>query len=67
MRYIEARLEQERRDELYRIYVTRSLQLIPQNKCLTSDYSDVISQKHVDNRSGEEIAADIMSRANLHF
>ena len=67
MRYVNARLEEERREEAYRIYVTKSLQLIPQNKCLTKDYEDFINPKKIDNRSGEEIATDIIKRANLHF
>ena len=67
MRYVLARLEEERRDEVYRMYITKSLQLIPQNKCLSKDYVDVVEPQKIDTRSGAEIVTDILKRANLHF
>lgn len=68
MRYVGARLDTENRDEAYRIYVTKSLQLFPQNKYLTASYEDAINpSKSVDNRTGDEIVADIISRAGLRF
>jgi len=69
MRYVEARVNDYFRDEAYRIYVTRSLQLIPQNRYLLSSYTDFLGSMHqpADNTSGEEIVTDIMLRAGLHF
>lgn len=67
MRYVEARLDEYNRDETYRIFVTKSLQLIPQNKCLTKDYADLLHPKQEDNRSAEEIVIDVVKKAGLHF
>lgn len=53
------------REEAYRIYVTRSLQLIPQNQHIVKAYDEIIHPVEVDNRSGDEIAADIIERAGL--
>lgn len=61
-----ARLDQENRDEAYRVFVTESLKLIPQNKYLTARYDDVLKQK-VENKTGEEIAIDVIKRAGLVF
>lgn len=67
MRYVEARINQESREEAYRIYVTRSLQLAPQHKYMQKSYGDLLEQKKVDTRTGDEIAEDIMKRAGLSF
>lgn len=67
MRYVEARLEDFLRDETYRIYVTQSLQLIPQSKFVSMTYHDMINGKKEDKRSGDEIALDIIQRAGLKF
>lgn len=67
MRYVEARIEENNREEAYRFYVTKSLQLMPQNKYITASYQDVLTPKKIDTRSGDEIAIDIMKRAGLKF
>lgn len=67
MRYVEARIEQERRDEAYRIYMSKSLQLVPQRKYLQLSYSELLDTKKADTRSGDEIAMDVMERAGLSF
>lgn len=68
MRYVLARLNKQDRDEAYRIYVTKSLQLIPQNQWLKVDYYDIIHKKtETDTRSGDDIAKDIMALAGLRF
>lgn len=69
MRYVEARAEEDDREQTYRIYISRSLQLIPQNKCLVKSYIDYLNfdPASVDTRSSAEIASDIMLRAGLHF
>lgn len=67
MRYVEARIEQERRDEAYRIYVTKSLQLSPQSKYITASYSDIMKPQKEDTRTGDEIARDIIKLAGLRF
>jgi len=67
MRYVESRVEEFNREETYRIYVSKALQLIPQNKYLAKDYLDMMHPKKEDPRSGEDIAADVMAQAGLHF
>ena len=67
MRYVEARLDEFEREETYRIFVTTSLQLIPQNKHLVKSYTDMVmkNQNPVNNRTGDDIAMDIITRAGL--
>ena len=67
MRYVEARIEENYRDEAYRIYVTRSLQLAPRGESLVASYNDIINPKKQDTRTGDEIARDIISRAGLRL
>lgn len=59
------------RDEAYRTYITKSLQLVPQNKYITTPYLDLIDGAREKGKkpelSGDEIAEDVMARAGLHF
>ena len=66
MRYADARFEQFTRDEAYRMYVSRSLQLAPQQGYIEESYYDILHTKQ-DNRTGDEIALDIIQRAELEF
>lgn len=65
MRYVEARYEQEYRDMAYRFYVTNSLQNIPQNKYCSVPFGEILNPKPRDDRSGDEIAMDIINKAGL--
>ena len=69
MRYVEARIDEYNREEAYRIYVTKSLQLAPQSKHLQVSYLDILNPQKikVDDRSGDEIVADVMKSAGLKF
>lgn len=67
MRYVEARIEEYNREEAYRIYVTKSLQLAPQNKFMKKSYDELLKPHKVDTRSGDEIVADIIKSAGLKF
>lgn len=67
MRYVEARFDEYQREEAYRIYISKSLQLAPQGKWLQASYREMIKPKKIDNRSGDDIAMDIMKRAGLKF
>lgn len=67
MRYVEARIDEYNREEAYRIYVTKSLQLVPQNSYITTPFTDILEPKKVDNRTGEEIVTDVMKHAGLKF
>lgn len=67
MRYVASRIDREERDEMYRIYVTTSLQNIPQRKYLQTSYIDMLQERYepVDERTGDEIAADVIDKLGL--
>lgn len=65
MRYVESSFEKFRREETYRIYVTDSLQLTPQNKIINDRYFDKIYPKV--EKSGDDILAEVMADAGLRF
>lgn len=72
MRYAMARFNQHQRDLAYRIYVSDCLRIISENTAkigggsyITAKFEDIINPKPVDNRAGEEIAADIIKRAGI--
>ena len=56
----------------YRIYVADCLRILTENTAkigggsyITAKLADIINPKPVDNRTGEEIAADIIKRAGI--
>ena len=72
MRYAIARFNQHQRDLAYRIYVTDCLRIISENSAkmvggsyMKAKFTDIINPKPVDNRTGEEIAADIIKLAGI--
>ena len=72
MRYATARFNQHQRDLAYRIYVTDCLRMVTENTAkmsggsyISAKFADIINPKPVDNRTGEEIAADIIKRAGI--
>lgn len=69
MRYVEARIDEKNREEAYRIFVTKSLQLAPQSQYITIDYTDLLNRKPSveEPKSGTEIALGVMQRAGLRF
>ena len=72
MRYAMARYQSQQRDLAYRIYVTDCLRIISENAAkmcggsyMKAKLADIINPDPVDNRTGEEIAADIIKRAGI--
>lgn len=65
MRYVESKLEYERRDSIYRIYVTDSLQCLPKLEYLETRYAELVGMVHKDTRTADEIAADVIEKAGL--
>ena len=73
MRYVLAQYRREQEDKAYRIYVTDALRLISENtasavggKYITARFADVIAPpKEEDNRTCEEITAEIIARCGL--
>ena len=67
-----ARLNEKARNDAYRIYVTDALRLVAENTaryasgdCIKARYADMIGPKKQDNRTCEEITADIVARCGL--
>ena len=72
MRYAVARYKSQQRDLAYRIYVADCLRIISENTAkmgggsyITAQLADIINPKPVENRTGEELAADIIKRAGI--
>lgn len=72
MRYATAKATAEARLTAYRIYVSDALMLIGKNTAklalgtyMPRRYVDIIGGVKQDDRTGEEIAADIIRRAGL--
>ena len=72
MRYAIARYQSQQRDLAYRIYVAECLRMVTENTAKISNgsytvakFEDIINPKPVENRTGEEIAADIIKRAGI--
>lgn len=63
--YVKAAIEQDVEEYAYRVYMTDAAQLTPQSKYLTVRWAELVDRKPVDERSGDEIAADIIARAGL--
>lgn len=62
-----ARFKQESEALDYKDYVCRSLQLIPQRAWITRTFAELEGRTKIDDRTGEEIADDIMNRAGLKY
>ena len=72
MRYALARYQSHTREVAYRIYVTDCLRIMAENMAkysggtyLTKRYADVVKRRPSDNRTGEEIAAEVIEKAGL--
>lgn len=67
-----ARLNEKARNDAYRIYVTDALRIVSENTAryasgdyIKARYADMIEPKKQDNRTCEEITADIVARCGL--
>lgn len=61
-----SRYKYEQHDLAYKTYITDSLFYQAQNQRLTTRYYDIINKK-VDDRTGDEIAMDVILSAGLRF
>ncbi len=64
MRYVVARFEQEYRDLAYRIYVTDGLRGITG---MDTRFCDLVFGKKEDEKSGDEIAAEVIASLGLNI
>ena len=67
-----ARLNERSRNDAYRIYVTDALRIVAENTAryaggnyIKARYADLIEPKKQDNRTCEEITADVIARCGL--
>ena len=67
-----ARFNEKARNDAYRIYVTDALRFVAENTAryaggsyIKARYSDMIEPKKQDNRTCEEITADVVARCGL--
>lgn len=65
MRYAESKYLTQQRDWAYRFYIADSLWLSAENKKLSKRLSDILSPQIIDNRSGDEIAQDVIEKLDL--
>lgn len=67
MRYYRAKERENAENAAYRLYSAKTLQIIAETvgHVRIPDYAELIEIKPVDNRTGDEIAADIIARAGL--
>ena len=72
MRYAAARFNQHQRETVYRIYVSDCLRMISENTAnfakgsyVQKRYADFLKTPTKDNRTGEQIAADVIKKAGL--
>ena len=72
MRYAIARYRSQRRDLAYRIYVSDALRIITENTAkfaggsfVKARYAELIKPQHKDDRSAEDIAAEIIIKAGI--
>lgn len=67
-----ARLNEKVRNDAYRIYVTDALRIVAENTAryaggnyIKARYADIIEPKKQDDRTCEEITADVVARCGL--
>lgn len=67
MRYVKAKWDDHQKSLAYRIYISDTLFAMAQQKYLTKRYVDLISNEPQDDRSGDEIALDVIAKCGLNF
>lgn len=67
MRYVEARIDKFKREEMYRIFISESLRIAPEGKHITKTWSDFVNQTQEEPVDAEEVINDVMLKAGLSF
>lgn len=60
-----AKCQQDDEEFSFRVYMTEIVRLRGENKTLRKRWLDIIDPKPVDNRSGDEIAMDVIKKTGL--
>lgn len=64
MRYVNARADEQSREETYRIFVTESLRMLPQQKYIGKSYIELLMPAKVETRTGEQVADEVAKNLN---
>lgn len=65
LRYVISRYQADNRNMAYRFYVTTALQNIPQGKCTTISFYDMLYKEQEEEKTADEIAMDVIAKAGL--
>ena len=67
MSYVRAAIAQDSEEYAYKVYMTDSAQLSVENKYISRRWCEIMEdmKKPVDNRTGDEVAADVIKRLGL--
>lgn len=64
MRYVNARADEQNREETYRLFVTESLRMLPQQKYFGKSYIEFLKPAKVETRTGEQVADEAAKNLN---
>lgn len=64
MRYVNARADEQNREETYRLFVTESLRMLPQQKYIGKSYIELLKPVKVETRTGEQVADEVAKKFN---
>ena len=62
LRYVKSKAEQIKREEVYRLMMTESLRILPEGKCITKPYLELLKPQEVDTRTGEQVAEEVAKK-----
>lgn len=64
MRYVNARADEQSREETYRLFVTESLRMLPQQKYIGKSYTELLKPAKVETKTGEQVADEVAKSLN---
>lgn len=64
MRYVNARADEQSREETYRLFVTESLRMLPQQKYFGKSYIELLKPLKVEAKTGEQVADEVAKNLN---
>lgn len=67
MKYAKARFEDYNEDFIYKLYIADSINLIPDQKKLVERFINILHPKIEDNRSGDDIALEVIKDLGLRM
>lgn len=67
--FFHAKLEKSIQEAQFRVYITDALYYAPRNQWMSKRFVELIDEpkKPKDNRSGDEVAAEVIKRLGLKF